>query len=773
MSIFQESNKLGDEAIQSIIEKYAMIAESQEPEGITDRTTTQSSWLDIKPTLLNLGPNRLDDGAKKVTINNRTFKALEGVWYLDSELVGQTVTRDTLYKYMHACGTHTRAKSIQVSSNEDQVQQPRAVTKTKPPGKTCSNASAITYALADELNAKSLFADMHQGRENWTSKDLLAALAIIKKHAQANPDGVLGEIYPIEPADYNRWLLADNDDTYLVGPYLLMKHAQQARALIKMEGDDITMTHGDATIIVVSGFEFKGDGEKFAKGLKKKHRPLRYEYISPQAYLLSEIFHRFYNIKKTGDYLKAVMYTPQDATKAKLIEQPDLCGPDRCDDPSITDIMSSIKDKFNAANMSPSDTDVSIESLARICEDFVEDASMESYIASGLTMSRERMTLYDKVFDEASEQTNMLARANAIKKAGAATSLAQAVNILDSERDHRNINNYMQYAYKNMGSIGGNNTIPAADTILKGARIRSFLDDNLCVDYTHATLVGVAYGHMIEPLQTNGKILKLVDKVAAVNSKYTIEEGNIYAIANDYSSKEHGVIIDDTMTESNVTEKEATSLKRRFGVNVADKQSGDWNKFLKFMEMKCKNVTIVSKFSLRSVVSMETRMKQLLFPGKDKPKPFAHVSMVKFGKLHNCETFLVLSNHPEAPETDEKHFAYDVVNNLMCVSMANKLIAQLATEALPNGILPRDEFNTVWLRLVDSLPSKWPWYQAVYGDLVTYGSAITSSVDQYDIFEELTEATDSWKDKKTQVHPDKPHVTPQKDTSLKKKEGKK
>lgn len=757
MNIFEESNKLGQDEIDAVIELFEAISVAEDVDNLTDRTTDKATWLLNRPSIGNLGPKLLKDGGKRITINPRNFKALSNVWYLDDDLNGQVVTRDTLYKYLY---TKDRHATVHVpKSDGSKIPDPPRTRLPKQKGAICSNASAISYALADEYQAKQLFKDMQVGRSNWTSKELLAAMAIIKRFAQANPDRQLGDVEDIDSADYNRWLVADNDDAYVVGPYLLMKHAQQARALLKMEGDDITMTHGDETITVRSSFEFVGDGEKFAKGLKQKHRPLRYEYISPEAYLLSEIFHRFYNIRKTGDYLRAMPYAPGDAKKANLMEQPDLCGPDRLDDPTVGEIMAKIKDAFNASNASPSDTDVSIEGLARICEDYTKDFDLEEYVNDGVTMARDRMTLYDKVFDEASVVTNMLERAKIIKKAGAATSLAQAVNTLDEERDHRNVSNYMQYAYKNMASIGGNGAIPAADTILKGARIRSFLDDTLCIDYTHATLVGVAYGHMIEPLQSGEKVLKLVDKVAAANSKYTIEEGNIYAIARDYSSIGHGVIIDDTMTEGNVSEKEAKTLKLKYGIDVAEKMSGDWNKFLKFVNMPKRDITIISKFSLRNIMSFEGRLKELLFPKDETQQPYRHVSMVKFGKLHNCETFLVLSNHKEAPKTTVQHFNYDIVNNMTCVSMANKLIGLLASEAIPNGVLPRADFNKVWLRLVDSLPSKWTWYQSVYDMPVTYGSAITSSVDQYDIFMDLVDTSDAWADKKVKVSVGKPDAT--------------
>lgn len=340
------------------------------------------------------------------------------------------------------------------------------------------------------------------------------------------------------------------------------------------------------------------------------------------------------------------------------------------------------------------------------------------------------------------------AKAYALKEAADCASVKSAVEKLAYERDHRNISPLMQYAYKNLASIGGNQCIPAADTMLKGARIRTYLDNVLKVKHTDGTFYGIAYGHMVESVKAPNLSLKLVDISPAKHAAHMIEIGNIYKIDKDLKIPDKPyLVIDDTMTEGKIGKKEKDSLLRS-DIQVVEGMSGDLNKINKFTKFVDSPITIVSKVSMANYD--EATWKNLLFPDSKLGKKYRHVALYKFGKLHNNEAFLVLSNHPSVSETRWPQFQYHVLSVMICMSMANRVLQKNADWAVPVGVIPRLDMDKLWLGVVKHLPTKWTWYEEVYNSRVTYGSTVIGNTADYDMFDSLE---DVWLDEVKDVAP--------------------
>jgi len=208
-----------------------------------------------------------------------------------------------------------------------------------------------------------------------------------------------------------------------------------------------------------------------------------------------------------------------------------------------------------------------------------------------------------------------------------------------------------------------------------------------------------------------------------------VDVGNIFAIAKDVT-KENVLIVDDTMTEKNVSEDEAKDLLRH-EIILSAGQSGDWNKIQQFAKLPS-STTIISKISMKNY--NEKAFDNFFFPKFDGTRPFKHVALYKFGKLHNAEAFLVLSNLSYLPQTGSLHLQYMAASIAIAMGSANMFLARCSREALPSGLFPRQELSAMWLKLTKSLPTSWPWYQRTYDATVKYGSEIIGSADGKDIF---------------------------------------
>jgi len=716
----------------------------------TDKNCEPSEWAQTTASLKTMS-NMKDE--KKYCLTGTVYDLWNNIFYIPDTYKGKFSTigqfKTTLW---HLPRTK---KAIAPQGNAITIDPLKTPKGSSAP---VSNASGIAHALRGNKAALALFEAAVEGRETWDLKEFLSALAQIKKCVQATHKGTMGDIIEITPGQYDAWAKGFSDTEEEVGPYLLQKYAQQNGVRMFISGDNFKLRYSGMELECVDAYEVRGDPSKFAKGLTNKRKPLVYSSISRQAYVMQAIFHRFYSVENgPGSSLQAGVYVSKKMTDARLNDLPSLIqDEDELNPGPFRKALMEVAVEFNKAGVEYCDHDVAIEKIARMCEKHLQAVDMDNYMIDALTSMTSAMTMFDSAFDAAAKADNIKDKATIIRSTTKCSKIQDAVQLLASERDHRNVSPAMQYAYKQMGSIGGNSSIPACDTILKGARIKSFLDNEMGFEpetVGKMAMYGVAYGHMVPTLQYDSIEMSLYDKKPEPRCKYSVAEANIFSIDADWSKVEKGIIIDDTMTESLPSQKEQKALEIT-GVKIDVTKSGDWNKLQKFLRMP-PGITIISKMSFKNVE--QTTWMEMLFPDDEKMRKWKHVGITKFGKLHNNEVFLTLSNAPGAPPTSRTQFRIQISSLITAIGISNTILQAFANNATPNGIAPKSLISTTWLKLIESLPDYWAWYRDAYEADLSVGSEIVSQDGQVDDYADVKEDVKSiWGDKKERKSKNKP-----------------
>jgi hypothetical protein len=219
-------------------------------------------------------------------------------------------------------------------------------------------------------------------------------------------------------------------------------------------------------------------------------------------------------------------------------------------------------------------------------------------------------------------------------------------------------------------------------------------------------LVGVAYGHMIPPLKEKLGSLDTYDIKKATDSQIKFTEGNIV----DIKAGRGVLVIDDSYT-SKITLK----AKEPFAMThlVAIDTPLDVYKVQCFTR-NCNEANIFSKIDIKHACSEV--MKNILFPSDGK-QPFKYVRLLKFGKLHNGEVFLFLSNNydyknakGESSIVTDKIFQWDVATIGDVMTMANMMV-QLVHDNWALGASINVELKRLCMKLmVSSMPMTHNWY---------------------------------------------------------------
>lgn len=707
-----------------------------DPTVFTDRMTDTVKWNDYKGWLLKL-PIEYANGT--VFVDDDLHKGLSQFYYVPDTVRPDDKEYDSCEQFLADVLTWrtTGAKGKVEDVRKDVLDELEVI----------SNASGMHHALKDNEEVASLFRDICRGREHWDLTDLMARLVRIKGATPTPVSGKVGEIKDVSAAQYEAWASNGDSSKYIVGPYLLLKLAQQAQALQKLTEDGLTIQAGGTTLIVHSAFELEGDREAFARNFKTSGKQLAYSHIPLEGYLLAELFHRYYQLLPNDKFAKAVLYTPKKIEEARLHVTPPLFKPSRVKEDGVLKQVASrarravdeIAEQINKGScVSWGKADTLIDGLARVCSTYLKSSGITEYKMTAVSLFNADLSIVNSLFEDAQKCTGIKDKAELMRTKLGVSSIQGAMELLASERKHRNVTEVAQYSYKNIGSLGGNSAYPALDTMLKGERIKFFLEKMLSVPLDRVVMYGAAYAHMSQPFKSAGVFLKLLDKDPAKEGAQ-VEIGNVYGIDSQLKDKKPGVVvIDDTMTPSNISESDANELKRLYGIEVNKGQTGDWNKLQKFV--LCPEHTFVSKISLANV--NESAFQRLFFPGSIKGSivtegPFKHVSLYKFGKFHNPEVFLVLSNADSAPVVRWPQFQYMVASCVMSVALANTVLQKMANAGAMAGTLSRREISSLWLKLLASLPIRWPWYEVVYRKEVKYGNEILSNVVAFDLIGEL------------------------------------
>ena len=267
----------------------------------------------------------------------------------------------------------------------------------------------------------------------------------------------------------------------------------------------------------------------------------------------------------------------------------------------------------------------------------------------------ERMALYTKQF-------------------GITSTVEQTIDIVSEARKIRNKVDSIQYVNKNSGSVNGSQLPQFLDTVLKfeGARRYMELNDllpsqNEAYADTPMAVYGVAYGHANDTIvKMSGRPdnVKFYDQTKAANSTAAFHKGNIFdTVVDDI------YVIDDTDTAKNLKD----AVAKMNGVDVT--WSGDMLKLRRFCEHPPRYALSKVSLSLFQDQSRRTLVNSLLYPPGAK-QPFASVRLRKFGKLHNLEVFLELSNHPMSDDTTWAQLMGDVMALSGVVGISNKIVME-------------------------------------------------------------------------------------------------
>lgn len=731
-----------------------------DPTQVTDRMSDTVQWNTYKGWLLKL-PIVLGKGC--VFMEKELCDELARFYYLPNTIVAD----DTQYDFSEDFFKDLLTWNTFGSKGTPKPQSSGPVINDISP---ISHASGMFHALKGDSEMEKLFKDIFESRAHWALADILSHLVRIKSVAPNPITGKVGDIADVTASEYEAWASSGDSSKFPVGPYLLLKIAQQGDALQKLTEDALTIQAGSTVLEVVSSFELNGDKETFARSFKMKGKQVAYSHIPLEGYLLAELFHRYYELTAKGSFMRCQLYTPKEIERARLGTFPPLFKPTKAKiNGKVTEVPSdprkaleAIAAQINAGEtLKSGNADVVIDNLARMCSTYLKDAKIDTYSVTSVDLFKADMTIVNTLFEEADALTSIKEKVTLMKTRLGVASIQGAMDLLKSERQHRNVTDYTQYSYKNIASYGGNNAYPALDTMLKGERIKWFLEKCLSLDLDRVVMYGAAYAHMAQPFKGSGVHLKLLDNKPVKFSGAQVEVGDIFGIDKQLEGKDGGVvIIDDTITVKNVSESDATQLKNMYGIDVNKGQSGDWNKLQKFV--LCPQHTFVSKISLSNV--NESSFQRLFFPQSlpgsiVKEGPFKYVAIHKFGKFHNPEVFLTLSNDHRAPKVFWPQFQFMIASCVMSVTVANTVLQSMANTGAMCGTLTRAQVSAIWSRLLNSLPIKWPWYDQVYRTPLKYGSEILSNVDAFDLINALddgiVDVTYAYQDSQKVVNPPK------------------
>jgi len=313
---------------------------------------------------------------------------------------------------------------------------------------------------------------------------------------------------------------------------------------------------------------------------------------------------------------------------------------------------------------------------------------------------------------------------NTLKIAASADS---AVAALDKARGSRNRTLVTQFIQKNVGGILAGDLMPSIETVRKAHGIVQFLRSNYPVGFEEGkewNLYGIAYNHMARALDpvVKGK-LRFFDVQKATNSLARFETRSILA------AEGCDVLIDDSYADRAIDAVEMTSADIDIVMRFDQAKMVVLSRLVNAGEVG----VVVMKVNLSAFTTeyLETT-NTILFP--DGKAVCRHVRLYKFGKLHNAEVFLVLSNATTMSQNNVKApreiFKGDIQSISLVMNYINRTIMLADSRGLrlcapayvpgplnkdrkfPPGIKPTHLVTprSVWTKLLLLMPVNWPWY---------------------------------------------------------------
>lgn len=605
----------------------------------------------------------------------------------------------------------------EVPKEEKKVASAKAVTTSS----VVANASGIGKSLEGRDDSLEMWKDLCGKRKEWGMERFGLALTHIMKALQGTFEGKLGELEEITQEQYEGWMNKASGAQVVVGPFMLMKLALQTGAFLKVKGDSQILSRNGHEVVVDDVYLLQGEVDKFATGLVYKGKTVGYAPISKEAYAVFDYIGRSYDIARVGPKNPKLIFVRHNAEQIVKYMYNNPVGFKHKD--KLDEMISSLVATFNGDNIIEKDADMVIDRIARIVQGMLTDEiklAVQSFKKTAINQLRQFKVTLEKAATLGPNEAKV-----ELAKIIPQTSVKASFAYCEAMREARNRTDISQYSLKNVGSLQGSESVPSIDTLLKGARIRECMDTLGFTNLDKKCMYGVAYGHMIEPLKRGDIELQLFDRNPKKNSPYQMEEGNIFLAKHT-----DALIIDDTNTGKNMGEKEMAKIAARLMLpSIPKTMSGDEFKVMRFADVMG-SCSIISKVTLGNV----EKLVPILFPQK-RPQPFSYVRLVKFGKLHNPEVFLILSNIQKLGVKNSVWFNGDAWTCASVSSMSNKIIQDLHKMGIGVGSLDRKVVSEVWRSIMKAMPRNWPWYEKVYAKEIV----VNKTIDELDpdvVFEE-------------------------------------
>jgi len=562
-----------------------------------------------------------------------------------------------------------------------------------------SNMSALYFLLEGNLKGRAMIDAIAESSANLRVSEMKAIFSDILSNLQTFTDSsIMGDLHNITHDQYDEWIATRSKEIVYVGPYLFLKLAHQAGAEWSLWECPITksthfrMSRCGINISTQDKYMVQIDGEDqdprlygaFAKGLKIGGKQMALANIPISAYRTVDLFCTYFD----------VISNPKNKPTIRRRTTPPMYGS------KMGKAMEDVKEVIIKDDTIPgSNADELIDWMARLL--WAKDRHLCEAIG----------TYYNKQLHNAMEAANTILdacasmdkKAPAVKEAyiaklGIVPRIPETNIALGADRKIRNrppnkkLNQYLQ---KNVASVVGSQHIQPVDTRIKmesvAWKLNTLIDPDL--QYTiHG--YGVMYDHGGPAmLSIHGKenVIKKYDVNIPKNAGAHAYVGDVF----DYRATGGNDICFDDALVNNIKPSLKGSIE---GVTDAS-------------VMKVRRILAQKPIAAAMKISISSFDKdQKLIEWLVDDAGYRFIQVAKFGKLHNEEVFLIVSNWDKARLRCSKDtLRGDVKSCCIAIQVANKAIMAANDFGVRMPVQAAQ-----WRKLLCVIPMSWPWYHARY-----------------------------------------------------------
>jgi len=289
------------------------------------------------------------------------------------------------------------------------------------------------------------------------------------------------------------------------------------------------------------------------------------------------------------------------------------------------------------------------------------------------------------------------ARTQGLSTRGFVPDIKMAVSTLAKSRLKRNVSKIKQYVGKNLGGVKTSILPQKFDTVFKAMNIFSALR-TLGVKFDNPDNVLHMYGIAYDHFSTATDVLEIMDTIEKLDAFRAKRSVAVFQTADvfDASGKR---IIDDTLVRT-IPDR---LIKFKTQYKTPD--------HLKLQQLLTNNPGfefVVSKIDLNNFAEpgQQIELMNILY-GVNKNDPAAdYIKIVKFGKLHNSEAFLIAVN---GVATKRKRYG-GVMADLNDISQIMLAANDVIDYALLLSIRPKK--SKIMVEIAGACASRWPWYMS-------------------------------------------------------------